>query len=359
MLRSALIILLPVTLAACEAPSPPPKSPQLVRAITVGAAPAAATYQFAGEVKPRHESRLAFRLSGKLIERQVEMGARVRAGQALAQLDRADLRLAARAAESRVAAAQTAFDQARANLARYTTLREKNFISDAELERHRSAFSAAQATLDSARAEADLTRNQLEYTTLHAEFDGVITALDAEPGQVVGAGQPVMQLAREGDWEIALFVPEDMLGVLRGAQSITVSLWAVPNKNWPARVREIAPSADPLTRTFAVRLTMPEAMPLQLGMSASVRVQGAPVDARIRLPLAALIAQGSGSAVWVIDPASQTVRRQAVVTGATVDNEVLIESGVPPGAVVVSAGAQQLHDNQPVRVLQPSAAPTP
>lgn len=350
-MRRVFLLAFAVLSVACSRPAPPPEPPRLVRTQTVAAAQADEAVEFAGEVRARVESRLGFRVGGKIIERLVDVGARVSPGQALARLDPTDLVLAARAADSRATAAQNSFNEASANLRRFTTLREKNFISEAELERHRNTLATARAALDSAKSEASLARHQQDYATLTSDAEGVITAIDAEAGQVVGAGQSVMRLARAGQGEIAIFVPEDQRALLAGHRGITVSLWALPGKRFAARVREVSPSADPLTRTFAVRLELTEPAPLQLGMSASVTITRPLADARIRLPTSALIASGTAAAVWVVDPQSSAVRRQAVVIGAADNNQVLIESGLAPGQVVVTAGATYLHDQQPVRAM--------
>ena len=337
-------------LAACTPKTePPPEPPRVVRTLTVGAAPVSDTLAFSGEVKPRHETRLGFRVSGKITERLVDVGAQVKAGQVLVRLDATDLALAVRAADSRVDAASTALDQARANFNRFTTLRDKSFISEAELERYRSAFAAATAGLDSARSEASFNRNQLDYTTLKADANGVITSVDAEAGQVVAAGTPVMMLAREGEREIAIFVPEDKLDALRTASAISVSLWAAPHQQWPGRVRELSPAADPLTRTYAARISVANDAALQLGMSATVRVSREAADTRIRLPLSALIKDNAGHAVWRVE--GQTVHRQPLVVGETQGNEVVILSGLTPGQVVVTAGVHLLHEGQAVQLM--------
>ncbi|MEY3201493.1 MAG: hypothetical protein RIR70_1043, partial [Pseudomonadota bacterium] len=278
----------------------------------------------------------------------------VRAGQPLARQDAQDLALAVRSADSRVEAASTALDQARADFNRFSALRDKGFISEAELARHRSQFAAATAALDSARSEASFNRNQMDYTTLKADRPGVVTRLDAEAGQVVAAGMPVVTLAQEGEQEIAIFVPEDKLALLREPHSLVITLWAQPGKKWRGRVREIAPAADPLTRTYAVRITVENGAPLQLGMSASVALTREDPLPRLRLPLAALMADKSGSAVWVFDAQTRSVHRRPVVVGETVGNEALIQQGLESGEVVVTAGANLLHEGQ---VVRPMAAP--
>jgi RND family efflux transporter MFP subunit len=347
-----LLFLLAVLTACSEQTAPPPELPRVVRTLTIAERPVAAEQTFSGEVKARHESRLAFRVSGKIMERLVDVGASVKAGQPLARVDANDLALAARAADARVDAASTALDQARANFNRFTKLREKNFISEAELERYRSAFDAATAALESARSEAALIRNQLDYTTLKAPTDGVITSIDAEAGQVVAAGAPVMMFAREGEREIAIFVPEDKLDALRAASAIRVSLWAAPKRQWPGRVREISPAADPLTRTYAARISVADDGALHLGLTATVKLTGQAADARIRLPTSALMQDGAGHAVWRVE--NNIVHRQAVSVDTTTGNEVLIHSGLAPGQVVVTAGAHLLHEGQSVR---PQAGP--
>jgi RND family efflux transporter MFP subunit len=326
-----------------------------VRTLTLSASAEEERHHFSGEVKARRESLLAFQVGGKILQRHLDIGARVKAGDPLVTLDASDFSLAVQAADSRLEAARHVFEEARANLMRHTALREKNFISAAELERHRSLEAQARSQLDSAESQARVTRNQLAYTTLKASAEGVITTINAEAGQVVGAGHPVLTLAHEGEREIAIFVPENKRAWLERATSLVITAWAQPGLRLQGQLREIAPVADPLTRTYPARIRILGGS-LELGMSASVEAISRSEPSGIRLPLSALISQGADSAVWRYEPSTGRVMRVPVTLGAPFGNEVRVESGLAPGEVVVSAGAHQLHEGQ---VVRPMASPAP
>ncbi len=327
--------------------------------MTVGTGTVNAGYEFAGEVRARVESRLGFRVGGKITQRQAELGQRVKAGQVLAQLDPQDYRLAADASRAQVAAATTNRDLAAADFKRYSELKAQNFISGAELERRESALKAAQAQLDQAKAQLAAQGNQATYTTLLADVSGVVTAVEAEPGQVVSAGTPVVRIAQDGPRDVVFSVPEDKVAALRLGSPVTVRAWA-NDQVLQGSVREVAASADPVTRTFAVKvgLDAAEAAPA-LGTTVYALPQalarsGAPV---IKLPTTALRQDGNASAVWVLEPDSMTVRLQPVQIATADGNEAVISGGLSPGMQVVSAGVHVLSPGQKVTLYQPKGQP--
>lgn len=232
-----------LALAACT-PAPPPQEPiRAVEVLTVGAGSFQSTPEFAGEVRARIESRLGFRVPGKLVRRQAELGQRVKAGQVLAQLDPQDLRLAADAARAQVAAAQTNRELAAADFKHYATLKDQNFISGAELERRETTLKAAQAQLDQAQAQLSSQRNQAGYATLVADVAGVVTGVEAEPGQVVAAGAAVLRIAQDGPRDVVFSVPEDKLVLVRAGSDVSVRPWAARcARSRPAPIRSPAPS---------------------------------------------------------------------------------------------------------------------
>jgi multidrug efflux system membrane fusion protein len=341
-------------LAACgKAPETRPDEIRPVRVITVGGAADAAArrVEYPGEVRPRYETRLAFRLGGKIVQRQVEVGARVRAGEVLARLDPEDLAQAAASARAQVASVQAERDLAASDLKRYTDLREKNFISQAEFDRKASAYTTADARLQAVRAQYQQAANQSTYATLAADTAGVITSIEAEAGQVVSAGQTVARLARPGEKEIAIAVPESQRERFERASDFSVTLNAFPGKAWRGRLRELSPVADPVTRTYAARVTVLEAgEDVELGMSARVAVAEEAGTAGIELPLAALYARGDAPQVWVVN-ADETVRLAPVATRGVTAERVVVDAGLAAGDVVVIAGAQLLSPGQKVRPM--------
>lgn len=343
-------------LAACSRSEPPPEPVRAVKLVTVGAQPLLAAQEYAGEVRARVESRLGFRVAGKIVQRQALLGQRVQAGQVLAQLDPQDYQLAAAASAAQVSAAQTQYDLAAAEFKRFVQLKEQNFISGAELERREASLKAARATLEQARAQASAQGNQAGYTRLVADVAGVVTGIDAEPGQVVAAGTPVVRIAHDGPRDVVFAVPEDKVARLKEGQAVAVRSWAGGGP-LQGRVREVAASADPVTRTFPVKVTLPasggaDALPLGATVYVVPQPMAPQATGVIKLPTSALRQEGRGSAVWVLDPATLTVRSQPVQIATADGNEVVIASGLQPGQQVVSTGVHVLSPGQKVTIYK-------
>ena len=335
--------------AGCSRPEPPPEPVRSVKLLTVGVAALQSQIEYAGEVRARVESRLGFRVGGKIVQRQAELGQRVKAGQVLAQLDPQDYQLAAQAAQAQVSAAQTQRDLAAADFKRYAALKEQNFISGAELERRQAALQAAQAALAQARAQSSSQGNQTGYTRLLADVAGVVTGIDAEPGQVVAAGTPVLRIAQDGARDVVFAVPEDTVAQMAPGQVVKVRVWS-GGETLVGHVREVAASADPVTRTYAVKVGLDGATALPLGATVYVAPQGlghAGTQA-ITLPTTALRQQGQGTAVWVYEPASGTVRSQDVAIASADGNAAVVASGLAPGMQVVATGVHVLSPGQKV-----------
>lgn len=351
--RLAVTIAAAVWLVACSKPAPQDEPIRAVKLITVGVQATQSTLEYAGEVKARVESRLAFRVGGKLVDRPVEAGQRVKAGQLLAQLDPQDLKLAADAARAQLAAARTNRDLAAADFKRYKELKDQNFISGAELERRDAVLKAAQAQLDQAQAQLAAQGNQASYAALHADVPGVVTAVLAERGQVVAAGSPVLQIAQDGARDVVFAVPEDKVAAIKLGSEVQVRVWSVPG-TLKGLVREVAASADPITRTFAVKVALLAKDDLALGSTVSVlpgglqRV-GVPV---IKLPTSALRQEGQATAVWVLDAASMTVKSQIVQIATADGNDVVVAGGLQPGMQVVVAGVHVLAPGQKVTIYK-------
>ena len=351
-----------VLLAACSKPAPPDEPIRAVKVITVGVNAFSSGYEFSGEVKPQVESRLGFRVGGKIIKRQAELGQRVKVGQVLAQLDPQDYKLAIESGRAQVRAAATNRDLAAADYKRYKELKEQNFISGAELERRESVLKAAQAQVDQAQSQLAVQGNQADYASLVADVSGVVTAIEAEPGQVVAAGTPVVRIAADGPRDVVFSVPEDKVMAIKPGMPVKVRGWAQDAQAamMVAKVREVSASADPVTRTYLVKLALSgEVTPPPLGSTVYVLpeglggVQGMPV---IKLPTSALRQDGQASAVWVLDKASMTVKSQTVQIATADGNEAVIAAGLQPGMLVVSAGVHVLSPGQKVTIYQEKTA---
>jgi multidrug efflux system membrane fusion protein len=350
-----------VLLAACAPPPAPPAPVQPVKLAQVVVGAAANRAVFAGEVKPRYENDLAFRIGGKIVARDVDVGTRVKKGQVIARLDPADVALQAEAAKAQVASAQTDYEYAKAEYERYENLFAQKFVSGSALDQKRNVLNSTRAKLEQAQAQQSVSRNQAGYATLVADQDGVITAVNAEAGQVVAAAQPVARLARESEREIAISVPENRLSELTGSRALAVVLWANPAKPYAARVREVAPAVDPVTRTFAVRVSVLAPDPaMQWGMTANVVVDGAAGTTSALLPPASIYHDASGKpAVWIYDPATKTVALRRVAIGQFREDGVVVTSGVANGEWVVAAGANKLRPGQAVRPYESAAGTAP
>jgi membrane fusion protein, multidrug efflux system len=342
---------LALLVAACSRPAPADDPIRSVKLVTVAGAGPLADSPYAADIRARVESRLGFRVGGKLVQRPVEVGQRVRAGQVLALLDPQDLGQAAQAADALALAARSQRDQAAQDLQRSEALLAQGFVSDAERDRRRTALQAADAAWAQAEAQARVQRNQVGYSRLLADHDGVVVAVEAEPGQVMAVGAPVLRLAHDGPRDAVFALPEDRVTGLQVGATVQVVPWSQPTLRWSGRVREVAASADPVTRTYQVRVALPAEAQAPLGATATVtwappRSSGA--AAQLRLPSAALWQQGAGSAVWVFDPASSVVRARAVQVAGMDGNEVLVAAGLQPGEEVVAAGVHVLTEGQAV-----------
>jgi len=344
---------LALLLAACSRPAPPEEPVRAVKVMTVGTASVAWRHEYAGEVRAQVESRLGFRVGGKITRRQAELGQHVNAGQVLAELDPRDYRLAAEAARAQVAAAATSRNLAAADFKRYQALKDQNFISGAELERRESALKAAQAQLEQAQSQLAVQGNQANYAVLKADVSGVVTAVEAEAGQIVAAGAPVVRIAADGLRDVVFSVPEDQLGAIKVGAPADIRLWA-QNARFSGRVREVAASSDPVTRTYPVKVAIDAKNPPPLGATvyaalAAGAAAGAPV---IKLPTSALRQEGQATTVWLLDKESMTVRSQPIEVATVDGNEVVVASGLQPGMQVVSAGVHVLSPGQKVTIYQ-------
>ena len=367
-MRSTLLISLlsAAVLMACSKAEPPAAPVRAVRTLTVATDTAGGTYEYAAEVRARTESRLGFRVGGKIVRRTANVGDMVKAGQVLAQLDPQDLKLGQDAARAGLVAAQVNLDQTAADFKRFKELRDQGFISSADLERRETALKAAQAQLDQAQAQSSVQGNQAGYAALVADASGVITGVDAEPGMVVTAGSSVVRLAHDGPRDVVFNVPEDKVGLIKALAAqpgrLKVRLWGANTETLPAHIREIAAAADPVTRTFAVKADLeqlPSSTSVRLGQTATILADMPKVAGITKLPLSALREEQGKTAVWVVDKATMKVASQAVQVAGADGNEAVVTAGLAPGQVVVTAGVHVLNPGQQVRFyVDPAAPPT-
>ena len=353
-------------LSACGREPAPVEPVRAVRVEVVGTAARPGSQEYAAEVRARVESRLGFRVGGKLVARSVDAGQAVRAGQVLARLDPRDLQIGQEAARAALVAARAQLEVAESDFRRFVALREQGFISSAELDRREAGLKSARSAAEQAEAQLRLQANQSGYAALTADVNGVVTAVEAEPGMVLAPGAPVLRLAHDGPREAWFAVPEDRAEALRALQGrpgrLQVRLWGDEARSWPATVREIAAAADPATRTFLVKADLGSA-PARLGRTATVTVPdpqpGGPAAQApaFTLPLAAVFEQRGASTVWVLDRAQMVVQPRAVGVAGADGNRIVVASGLQPGETVVTAGVHTLSAGQKVALyVEPGPA---
>lgn len=326
-----------------------PKRPVLVAAVHYEAERPAST--FVGTIRPRIEADMGFRVAGKVAKRLVEVGQAVEVGQPLALLDEVDLKLQAEQAEAEFRAATGVLTQASAAEGRAKDLRSRGWSTEAQMDQVRAAADEARARLNRAERSVELTKNALSYATLVADSNGVVTATLIDAGQVVSAGQAAIRVARAGEKEAVVAIPETLVGRAK-AGNASVVLWSEPGKQYVAKLREIAPAADAATRTYLAKFSLPGAGEgVQFGMTATLTLSGGSNDRVARLPLTALFSQGEGASLYVVNDKSGDVALKPVVVKAYETRDVVISSGVEDGEKVVVLGVQKLDPAQKVKVV--------
>jgi RND family efflux transporter MFP subunit len=351
LLTGATLALAVITLAGCNekaAEQMAPGRPVLVATVKYEAA--SPERSFVGTIKPRIETDMGFRVPGKVAKRLVEVGQAVDVGQPLALLDEVDLKLQAEQAQAEFSAATGVLAQATASEQRAKDLRAKGWTTDAQMDLARATADEARARFNRAERQVELTRNSLSYATLAADARGVVTATLIEPGQVVAAGQSAIRVARFAEKEAVVAIPETLVGRAKDGVA-TVSLWSEPDKKYVAKLREIAPSADPATRTYLAKFSLPGAGDtISLGMTATLTLADPATDRVAKLPLSALYNQGGNPSLYVVDEAGGLALKPVQVKAYDSDN-VVITAGVDDGAKVVTLGVQKLDPAQKVRVV--------
>jgi RND family efflux transporter MFP subunit len=342
---------LAIALAGCNdkvAEKATPGRPVLVASVHYE--PESPERSFVGTIKPRIEADMGFRVPGKVAKRLVEVGQTVDVGQPLATLDEVDLKLQAEQAEAEFRAATGVLAQAAAAEQRARDLRAKGWATDATLDSAKAAGDEARARLNRAERSVELTKNSLSYATLEADTRGVVTATLVEPGQVVASGQTAIRVARFGEKEAVVAIPETLLGRAKDGVA-TVSLWSEPDKKYAAKLREVAPSADPATRTYLAKFSLPSADDrVSLGMTATLSLADPATERVARLPLSALFSEGGDPSFYVVDAAGQ-VSLKPVTVKSYESGDVVISGGVDEGAQVVTLGVQKLDPAQKVRIV--------
>jgi len=338
-------------LVACDKPveSPPPPRPALVMKVTENATDTAMT--LVGRVQPRYESAQGFRINGKIIERRVDVEAKVSKGQIIARLDATDSQLNVAAAAAEVASAEASHALAVAEVLRQRQLFAKKFISASALDIHEAELKASSARLAKVKAQAHISGNQSQYTALTADRDGVVSFIQAEPGQVVQPGTVIVKIADTRTIDVLVAVPESRMAEVHLNAPVYLKMWADQQKLYTGKVREIAPEADPATRTFDARITLENAdSSVKFGMTAGVKFPTLPSENAngVIVPSRAVTASNGKSQVWVLLE-DLTVHARDVQVGAFREDGVVIRSGLNAGETIAVAGVHTLTENQLVR----------
>src|SRR3954463_4707412 len=351
LLTGAALALAVIVLAGCNetvAEKAAPGRPVLVATVHYEAE--TPERSFVGTIKPRIETDMGFRVPGKVAKRLVEVGQTVDIGQPLATLDEVDLKLQAEQAEAEFRAATGVLAQAGAAEQRAKDLRAKGWTTHAQMDQSRAAPHEARARLNRAERQVELTKNSLSYATLLADSRGVVTATLIEPGQVVASGQTAVRVARFAEREAVVAIPETLVGRAKSGTA-SVTLWSDADKKYAAKLREIAPSADPATRTYLAKFSLPGAGDsVSLGMTATLTIADSATDRVAKLPLSALYNQGGNPSLYVVNDAGNVALQPVSVKSYDSDN-VVISGGVEDGAKVVTLGVQKLDPAQKVRVV--------
>lgn len=352
-----LLPLFVLVFTGCNKPAEPVTPPRPTLVMEVGGATVNSSMVLVGEVRPRYEANQGFRISGKIMERKVDVGAQVKKGQLIARLDAADTNLNAAAAMADVRAAEASHALAVAELERQRQLFTRKFISASALDIREAELKTSAARLAQVKARANVSGNQTQYTNLSADRDGVVTMIHAEPGQVVQAGETVVQIANLKETEVLVAVPESRMTEVKVGTPVAIKMWASPDKVYAGRVREIAPAAETATRAFNVRVSVTDADDkVKLGMTAGVKFmqQQAQQSAQLLIPLAALTEINGKKMVWVIDAENKAQPRE-VTAGEFTEDGVLITSGLQAGEKIAIAGVHTLVKGQAVKPVAKAA----
>lgn len=352
----ALIVVAALGLAGCSQEKA--EVTEIIRPVkVVEIAKASDTRQlsYSGSVRARTEMNLGFRINGKITERLVDIGDRVKPGDVLARIDPTDYELSVRSAQASLDAADRQVETVELTRKRAEQLYAKNFAPKSQLEQATLAYNQAVATRDSARSQLAQAQNQVRYADLKADKNGIVTAVAADVGQVVGSGTPVVTVAIDGEKEVLIAVPETDIAEFKPGKTVKAGFWSDEALTLDGKVREVAGSADPQSRTFAVRVSLPNDPRVLLGMTASIEAAGDNRQQLVSIPLAALAQKDSQSIVWTVDRNGGTVHAHPVKVAAFTPDGVSVADGLKPGDVVVAAGTQFMTENLKVKLTGDAA----
>ena len=321
-----------------------------VKVVEIGEAQTTRQLDYSGSVRARTEMNLGFRIAGKVTERLVDIGQHVNEGDVLARVDPADYELSVKSAAASLDAAERQVETVDLARKRAEQLYAKNFAPKSQLDQARLTYDQAVATRDAARSTLAQAQNQVQYADLKASKNGIVTAISADVGQVVAAGTPVMTVAVDGEKEVSIAVPEMDIAGFKPGKEVKASFWSDEGLTLDGKVREVAGSADPQSRTFAVRVSLPNDPRVLLGMTANIEASAANEKQLVSIPLSALAEKDSQSIVWTVDRGADTVHARPVTVAKFAADGVRVAEGLKPGDIVVAAGTQFMTENLRVKL---------
>ena len=344
---SAAALVLP---GCSEEKAEPKESVRPVKVVEIAAIDTSRTLSYSGTVRARTEMNLGFRVNGKITERLVDIGQRVKAGDLLARIDPSDYQLARASAKANLDATERQVETTQLARLRAEQLFAKNVSPKSQLEQAMLSYNQAIATRDAARSTLDQAKNQVSYTDLKSDQNGIVTAVSADIGQVVGSGTPVVSVAVDGEKEVLVAIPETDIAQFKPGKMVTVGFWSDASLVLQGKVREVAGSAEPQSRTFAVRISLPNDQNVLLGMTAGILAAAADTEQLVSVPLSALAKKGDQPIVWTVDRIAGTVHSRPVKVADFIRDGVRIAKGLKPGDVVVAAGTQFMREGLKVKL---------
>ena len=311
---------------------------------------------YSGSVKARTEMNLGFRVAGKITERLVDIGDKVKPGDVLARMDSTDYRLAVKTAEANLAAAEKGVETADLVNKRNQQLFDKNVLPKSQLEQASLSYDQAVSSRDAAASALDQAKNQVSYAELKADHNGIVTTVDADVGQVVASGTPVVTVAVDGEKEVQIAVPENDIAEFKPGKTVKANFWADDRLVLDGKVREVAGSADQQSRTFAVRVSLPNDPRVLLGMTATIEADVSNSNSYVSIPLSALAEKDGKQMVWTVDRNTATVHGRVIKVADFTGDGVHVTEGLDTGDLVVSAGTQFMTENLKVKVPDQQSA---
>lgn len=348
---AGLVLAASLALASCseeKAETKPEIRP--VKVVEIAKATNVRALEFSGSVKSRTEMNLGFRIAGKVTERLADIGDRVRPGDVLARIDPADYQLAVQSAEANLAATTKGVETAKLAIDRATGLFKKDAVPKAQVEQAQLVYDQAVSTRIAAASSLEQAKNQLGYAELKSDRDGIVTAISADRGQVVSAGTPVLTVVAEDEKEVQIAVPENDIAAFKPGKDVKARFWSDDRLVLDGKVREVSGSADPQSRTFSVRVSLPDDSRVLIGMTATVEAKAEGGADTITVPLSALAEKDGGKIVWTVDRAAATVHARPVEVADFTAEGVGVTEGLAPGDLVVSAGTQFMTENLKVKL---------